>query len=159
MVVHQCARFCASPKALHALVVKRIIRYLQATQQQGIIMKPSTNLTLDMYVDSNFSGMWHKEHSHLRNNVMSVPAMSSSLLDAQSHGWANCRQRSPCQPQRASTFLWVLPRKICFLYENYFKTLTLTASFLCPNSLNLTLSLHLHWPPPSSMKTTQPVSC
>jgi len=71
MVVHQCARFCASPKALHELVVKRIIRYLQATQQQGIIMKPSTNLTLNMYVDSNFAGMWHKEHSHLRNNVLS----------------------------------------------------------------------------------------
>jgi hypothetical protein len=24
-----------------------------------------------MYVDSNFAGMWHKEHSHLRNNVLS----------------------------------------------------------------------------------------
>jgi len=34
-------------------------------------MHPSTNLSLDMYVDSDFAGMWHREHTHLRDNVLS----------------------------------------------------------------------------------------
>jgi len=38
--VHQCARFCANPKMKHAEVVKRIGRYLLATKDKGLIMKP-----------------------------------------------------------------------------------------------------------------------
>ena len=39
--VHQCARFCANPKMKHAEVVKRIGRYLLATKDKGLIMKPN----------------------------------------------------------------------------------------------------------------------
>jgi hypothetical protein len=34
-------------------------------------MHPSTKLSLDMYVDSDFAGMWHCKHTHLRDNVLS----------------------------------------------------------------------------------------
>jgi hypothetical protein len=71
MAVHQCARFCVSPRAIHELAVERVIRYLHTTKKQGIIMHPSANLSLDMYVDSDFAGMWHREHTHLCDNVLS----------------------------------------------------------------------------------------
>lgn len=71
MAVHQCARFSSAPNALHKLAVKRIVRYLSATSGKGITLCPTTNLTLEMYVDSDFTGMWHKEHSHLRHNILS----------------------------------------------------------------------------------------
>jgi hypothetical protein len=67
--VHQCARFSSNLKAIHELAIKQIVRYLFATKDKGLIMRPASDLTQDMYVDSNFAGMWHKEHSQLRNNV------------------------------------------------------------------------------------------
>lgn len=71
MAVHQCARFCNNPKALHELAVKRIIRYLHATKDKGMILKPTTDVTLNMFVDADFAGMWHKEYAELRDNLLS----------------------------------------------------------------------------------------
>jgi hypothetical protein len=48
MAVHQCTRFSSEP-----------------------ILHPTNELTLDMHVDSDFAGMWHKDHSKLCNNVLS----------------------------------------------------------------------------------------
>jgi hypothetical protein len=71
MAVHQCAKYCSNPKAIHELAVKRIVRYLLATKDKGLILKPTTTLTLDMFVDADFAGMWHKEFADLRDNVLS----------------------------------------------------------------------------------------
>jgi hypothetical protein len=51
--------------------VKRIVRSLLATKDKGLILKPSMSLALDMFVDADFAGMWHKEYSALRDNVLS----------------------------------------------------------------------------------------
>jgi hypothetical protein len=71
MAVHQCAKYCSKPKAIHELAVKRIVRYLMVTKDKGLILRPSQSLTLDMYVDTSFTGMWHKEYAELRENVLS----------------------------------------------------------------------------------------
>jgi hypothetical protein len=71
MAVHQCAKYCSQPKAIHELAVTRIIRYLLSTKEKGLILKPNTSLALDMYVDADFAGMWHKEYAELRENVLS----------------------------------------------------------------------------------------
>jgi hypothetical protein len=34
-------------------------------------MHPSTKFSLDMYVDSDFAGMWPCKHTHLHDNVLS----------------------------------------------------------------------------------------
>jgi hypothetical protein len=57
------------PMAIDELAVKRIVRYLYATKNKGLIMHPSTNQTLDMYVDANFTGMLQKEHTYHCNDV------------------------------------------------------------------------------------------
>jgi hypothetical protein len=69
--VHQCARFCTNPTALHELAVKRIARYLIYTKDKGLILHPTKDFSLDMYIDADFAGMWHQQHSALRDNVLS----------------------------------------------------------------------------------------
>jgi len=55
--VHQCARFCAKPKRKHAEAVKRIGRYLVATQDKGLIMKPNDK-GMECWVDAAHATEW-----------------------------------------------------------------------------------------------------
>jgi hypothetical protein len=71
IAMHQCARFCSNPKAIHELAVKRSARYLLNTQNQGLILHPTTDLSLNMFVDADFAGRWHKENSELQDSVLS----------------------------------------------------------------------------------------
>mmetsp|Transcript_20491 Transcript_20491/g.29245 ORF Transcript_20491/g.29245 Transcript_20491/m.29245 type:complete len:426 (+) Transcript_20491:2855-4132(+) len=71
MAVHNCARFCNNPTLLHEQAVKRIVRYLILTRDKGMILTPKNTFSLDMYVDADFAGTWHKEYSHLRDSVLS----------------------------------------------------------------------------------------
>ena len=57
--VHQCARYTHSPKKSHTQAVKRIIRYLLGTRDKGLILSPTKEITLDMYADADFAGMWN----------------------------------------------------------------------------------------------------
>jgi hypothetical protein len=59
--VHQCARFTHSPLASHEEGVKRICRYLKGTQDKGMIVKPTGELKIDCFVDSDFAGLWRQE--------------------------------------------------------------------------------------------------
>ena len=65
--VHQCARFTHSPKASHAVAVKRICRYLKGTRNRGLVYKPDSidghEIQLDAYVDADFSGLYGIEDS------------------------------------------------------------------------------------------------
>lgn len=56
---HACARYTHRPKEVHTRAVKRIVRYLLGTRDKGIIFKPQSEITLDLYVDADFAGMWH----------------------------------------------------------------------------------------------------
>ncbi len=51
MAVHQCTRYSSNPKAIHELTVKRIARYLLVTQTKGIVMHPTADMSLNMFVD------------------------------------------------------------------------------------------------------------
>ena len=71
MAVHNCARFCTNPTQLHETAVKRIGRYLLLTRDKGLILSPQADYRLNMYVDADFAGAWHKEFAHLRESVLS----------------------------------------------------------------------------------------
>ena len=71
MAVHNCARFSARPTSLHEQAVKRIGRYLLHTRNHGLIYRPQPSGSLDMYVDADFAGTWHKEYAHLRSSCLS----------------------------------------------------------------------------------------
>jgi hypothetical protein len=55
--VHQCARFSGDPRKSHATAVKYIGRYLNATRDKGIHLKPNTK-GFECYVDASHAGDW-----------------------------------------------------------------------------------------------------
>ena len=61
--VHQAARFTHCPKASHEIALKRIGRYLKATRTRGLVVNPKKDLSLQMYADADFAGLWNLEHA------------------------------------------------------------------------------------------------
>ena len=61
--VHQCARFTHNPKVSHEKAIIRICRYLKGTQEEGLIYEPSSEMTVDCYVDADFAGLYGVEDS------------------------------------------------------------------------------------------------
>ena len=62
--VHQASRFTHCPKKSHENAVKRICRYLKGTMDDGLILKPNANISVDCYVDADFCGLWGTENPH-----------------------------------------------------------------------------------------------
>jgi hypothetical protein len=69
--VHQCARFTHAPKASHERALKRIGRYLLATKERGMVIRPSSELKLDCYADADFAGLYGYEDEQEPNSVKS----------------------------------------------------------------------------------------
>ena len=59
--VLQCACYTFNPRLSHEVALKRIGRYLKGTRTRGLILSPSSDLTIDCYVDSDFAGLWSYE--------------------------------------------------------------------------------------------------
>ena len=51
--------------------MKRIGRYLLGTKDKGLILKPSGELKIDCYVDSDFAGLWGYEKPDDTSSVKS----------------------------------------------------------------------------------------
>jgi hypothetical protein len=86
--VHQCTRFSNTPTALHELAVKWIERYLLLTKDKGIIMSPRRDFRLDMYVDADFAGLWHRDHAELCDCALSRTGYIITYCDCPIH-WAS----------------------------------------------------------------------
>ena len=59
--VNCCARYMFSPKRSHEEAVKRIVRYLKATKDRGMIFDPTEDFALNCYPDADFAGMYGHE--------------------------------------------------------------------------------------------------
>ena len=59
--VSQVCRFTHDPREPHVKAVKMIVRYLKATKDRGLILKPDKSLALDSYVDADFAGLYGVE--------------------------------------------------------------------------------------------------
>jgi hypothetical protein len=59
--VHQCARYTFKPTVRHVKALKRIGRYLKGTRTKGLIMSPSSTLSVDCYPDADFAGLYNTE--------------------------------------------------------------------------------------------------
>ena len=75
--VNQCARFTHNPKTSHATAIKRILRYLKGTADQGLNLKPKSNYKVDCYVDADFEGLWGSEN---HQDPISVKSRSGYLI-------------------------------------------------------------------------------
>jgi len=59
--VHQCARFSQDPKMSHEKAIKRIVRYLKRTKDEGMILDIDKSKGFECYVDADFAGGYRKE--------------------------------------------------------------------------------------------------
>ena len=69
--VHQCARFSSDPKLCHEQGVKRIVRYLKGTLDQGLILTPDSSRSVECYVDADFAGSYKAEDADKPVSVLS----------------------------------------------------------------------------------------
>ena len=69
--VHQCARFSANPKLPHDQAVKRVLKYLKGTTNNGLIMNTDPEKVIECYVDADFSGGWNQEEGRYPKLVLS----------------------------------------------------------------------------------------
>ena len=72
--VSQAARFAFAPKRSHELALIRIGQYLKGTWDKGLTFKPvpmDQEFTMDVYVDSDFMGLYGKEQRSDPSNVKS----------------------------------------------------------------------------------------
>lgn len=70
--VHQCARFQCNPKKPHTNAIKRIVRYLLGTKDNGITFKPDGTVDhFECYVDVDFAGNYTQEVCEDPNSVKS----------------------------------------------------------------------------------------
>lgn len=106
MAVHQCAHYCTNPKALHELVVKRIVHYLLATKDKGLILKSISKLSLDMFVDADFAGWWHREYAELRDSILSCTGYITTFCGYQLPGVVNNKQKLLYLQQKANISLF-----------------------------------------------------
>jgi hypothetical protein len=77
--VSQCAQFAFSPKQSHELAMIRIGQYLLGTRDKGLIMKPTPvdDLHMEVYVDSDFMGLYGKE---LRSDPTNVKSRTGFVI-------------------------------------------------------------------------------
>ena len=61
-VVNQCSRYNHFPKRSHGEALKRLGRYLVATRDKGLILRPTNSLHIDCYVDADFAGLYAHEN-------------------------------------------------------------------------------------------------
>ena len=62
--VHQCTRFCATPKKSHGEAVKRIGRYLLGTTDKGLILAPAS-ASFECWADASHAGEWTKTNADM----------------------------------------------------------------------------------------------
>jgi hypothetical protein len=78
--VHHVAHFSHCPKKSHAQAIKRIIRYLIGTKEQGTIFNLDLNKGLNCYVDADFAGLWGHEDEQDPVSVKSRTGFTLTLF-------------------------------------------------------------------------------
>ncbi|KAL7474153.1 hypothetical protein ACHAW6_000145, partial [Cyclotella cf. meneghiniana] len=56
--VNCCAHYMFNPRLSHEKALKRIGRYLKATCDKGLILKPCSELKVDAFLDADFDGLY-----------------------------------------------------------------------------------------------------
>jgi len=59
--VHSCARFNHNPKQSHSKALLHVCKYLKGLRNKGLILNPTPELTLDLYVDADYAGLYSVE--------------------------------------------------------------------------------------------------
>jgi len=70
-ITHQCARFSTCPKKEHGEAIRWVARYLKGTRDKGMILKPTAERGLEVFVDADFAGNWDQDETDDRDTARS----------------------------------------------------------------------------------------
>ena len=102
--VHQVARHSHSPKKSHGQALKRIVRYLIGTADQGIICTPDLNEGLNCYVDADFAGQFGYEDDQDPVSVKSSAGFTLTLFGCPIL-WSSKIQSEVCLSSTAAEYV------------------------------------------------------
>jgi len=68
---HQCARYTENPKVEHGKAIKWLGRYIKDTVGRGLTIEPDDSKGLEVYVDSDFAGLWDRIDTDNRDTARS----------------------------------------------------------------------------------------
>ena len=60
---HQCARHSQDPKKSHEEAILHLAKHLKGTRNNGLILKPNSNRSIDIHVDAEFCGNFNPNTS------------------------------------------------------------------------------------------------
>jgi hypothetical protein len=80
VAVHQCARFSSDPKQCHADAVWYFGRYLQGTQDQGMILDPKNAKSFECWVDADFLGQYVKRAEDMHLDAMTAKPRTGFII-------------------------------------------------------------------------------
>ena len=58
IAVNQCDRFTHNNKASRDMAMNIICRYMQGTNENGLVFNPSKKMVVDYYADADFAVLW-----------------------------------------------------------------------------------------------------
>ena len=80
--INSCARYSVDPREPHGAAVKRFVRYIKGTVDEGLIIKPNLdNLAIDCHVDADFAGNWDKNDPEDPSSVKSRTGFLITFAD------------------------------------------------------------------------------
>ena len=59
--VSQCTKSTHLPRRCHEVALESIGQHLKGTVKEGLILKPTNDFLVDVFVDSDFAGLWPYE--------------------------------------------------------------------------------------------------
>jgi hypothetical protein len=98
VAVHQCARFSSDPKQCHADAVRYFGRYLQGTQDKGMILDPKNEKSFECWVDADFLGQYIKGAEDMHMDAMTAKSRTGFIIT-----YAGCPITWGSKIQREST--------------------------------------------------------
>jgi hypothetical protein len=98
VAVHQCTRFSSDPKQCHADAVRYFGRYLQGTQDRGMILDPKNEKSFECWVDADFLGQYDKGADDMHPNAMTAKSRTGFIIT-----YAGCPVTWGSKIQREST--------------------------------------------------------
>ncbi|KAJ9695793.1 hypothetical protein PVL29_010991 [Vitis rotundifolia] len=61
--INKACQFMQQPSTAHWISIKRILRYLRGTMQDGLLLSPSSNLTIEGFTDADWGAHLDDRHS------------------------------------------------------------------------------------------------
>ena len=59
--VSQCARYVHGTRRSHEIALEHLGQYLKGTMEKGLVLRPTSTLNIDCFVDADFAGLWPYE--------------------------------------------------------------------------------------------------